>query len=100
MLNGDKPILEFREQEIWVHPSPWKGKENMGQMLSAPLGGIILLEQSTENVWRSVSINDAVMPLFFQFVFSRATIITSGSHLAAFQQGKRRFRTALSRYAE
>lgn len=73
MLNGDKPILEFRKQGIWVHPSPWKGKENMGQMLSAPLGGIILLEQSTENVWRSISINDAILPLFFQFVFSRAT---------------------------
>jgi len=31
IMNGDKPILEIREKCIYVHPSPWKGKEEMGK---------------------------------------------------------------------
>lgn len=70
MLNGDKPILEFREDEtVWVHPSPWKGKENMGVMRSAPLGGIILLEQGTENRVQQLSASSAAIPLYLQFLF-------------------------------
>ena len=49
ILNGDKPLLEFRKDGILVHPSPWRGKEGLGSLDTAPLGGIILLEQSEEN---------------------------------------------------
>lgn len=71
IINGDKPILEFRENgQAWVHPSPWKGKENMGTDRSALLGGIILLKQGTENRVRKLSPASAAKALYLQFLFA------------------------------
>ena len=70
IINGDKPILEFKEDHtIVVHPSPWKGKERWGSMLKAPLGGIIYLEQGKENKIERMAPQDAVIPLYKQFSF-------------------------------
>ena len=70
IINGDKPILEFREDHtIIVHPSPWMGKERWGSMLKAPLGGIIYLEQGKENKIERMVPHDAVIPLYKQFLF-------------------------------
>lgn len=69
LLNGDKPILECTDEGITVHHSPWRGKENMGQMLSAPLGGIILLEQAKENTIDRLS-KEAIIPVFRQFLYN------------------------------
>lgn len=68
ILNGDKPILECSENGITVHPSPWNGKENMGGRTSAPLGGIIILEQAEENSIQRQG-KEAIIPLFKQFLF-------------------------------
>lgn len=74
VLNGDKPVLSWaKSSEIWVNPSPWSGKEGMTCMDSAPLGGIILLQQSTENSIIRLSPREAVLPIFTQFMFSGAT---------------------------
>lgn len=70
IINGDKPILEFKEDHtIMVHPSPWKGKERWGSMLKAPLGGIIYLKQGKENKIECMAPQDAVIPLYKQFLF-------------------------------
>lgn len=69
ILNGDKPILEFRDDgTVWVRPSPWRGKECMGTMDSAPLGGIIYLKQGTENVVERLDPSSAAIRLFLQFL--------------------------------
>lgn len=73
IINGDKPVLDFSEEGISVHPSPWRGKENMGSMRSAPLGGIIMLKQGQENAMRRVEPKEAVAELFMQFLFTRST---------------------------
>ena len=73
MLNGDKPILEDREDGIWVRPSPWTGKEGMGTPQSAPLGGLILLEQGRENRVERLSVRQAAVPIFSQFLFTAET---------------------------
>ncbi len=73
IINGDKPILAFENRSIGVYPSPWNGKESMGQPLSKSLGGIILLKRSSENRIRRLSPQEAAGPLFLQFLFSRAT---------------------------
>lgn len=72
IINGDKPVLAFDGKNITVCPSPWNGKEGMGQRISAPLGGIILLRQSGENRIRRLRAGEAVGPVFTQFLFSRA----------------------------
>ena len=74
IINGDKPILAFEKGNITVYPSPWNGKEGMGQQLSAPLGGIILLRQSSSNCIRQISAAEAAGLIFVQFLFNRKTI--------------------------
>lgn len=74
ILNGDKPILEFRQDDsIWVHPSPWQGKENAGRMESAELGGLIYLQKSRENHITQMTAKEAVLPVLRQFLFSAAS---------------------------
>ena len=50
MLNGDKPVLNFEKQYVTVSASPWAGKENMRQLRTAPLGGIIIPCDNAEQV--------------------------------------------------
>lgn len=75
IINGDKPILDFAEEEgtIIVKPSPWKGKEGMGSMESAPLGGIIYLRQGKENAIRRLKPKEAIVPVLSQFICSGDT---------------------------
>ncbi len=68
LLNGDKPVLESREEGILVHPSPWRGKEGMQNLITAPLGGIILLRQAKENFIRKLAVKESLQPLFYQFI--------------------------------
>ena len=70
MICGDIPVLEGRNDgSVWVHPSPWNGKEHMGdRSLSAPLGGIVRLEQKDENVIYPLPVCDAIPLLFRQFM--------------------------------
>lgn len=75
ILNGDKPILQLREDgKLWLNPSPWKGKEGMGRMEAAPLGGIVCLAQGKENHIRRFSKRDAILPLYQQMLFTRQTV--------------------------
>ena len=70
VLNGDKPLLECREDgSVWVHSSPWRGKEKLGMPdLHAPLAGIILLERGNHNEMVRLTREEAVLPLFIEFV--------------------------------
>ncbi len=70
MICGDIPVLEGREDgSVWVHPSPWNGKERMGdRTLSAPLGGIVRLGQKEENTIYPLPVCDAIPVLFRQFM--------------------------------
>ncbi len=67
MISGDMPVLERRGEAIWVHPSPWNGKEEIGSGHSAPLGGIVLLEQGGENRIRRMLTRESMEALINQF---------------------------------
>lgn len=74
ILNGDKPVLEWNAGgSIWVHPSPWKGKEGMGRLVSAPLGGVICLAQGERNHVSLLRPEQAALPLFGQFLFTASS---------------------------
>ena len=64
IINGDKPLLECRKDgSVWVHSSPWMGKENLGRP-----GLIILLEQGDHNEICRLESGEAVLPLWKEFV--------------------------------
>lgn len=68
MICGDMPVLELRKDgSVWVHSSNWNGKEGVGNKVSAPLGGVILLEQGQENRIAPLPVRDAIAPLLCQF---------------------------------
>ena len=69
IINGDKPVIENREGEFIVHPSPWTGKENWGGEKSATLAGIISLERASEDRIRRLRPQEAVFPMFLQFLY-------------------------------
>lgn len=73
IINGDKPILEAHSDGIWVHPSPWYGKEGMRGMNAAPLAGLVLLEQGAENRMDRLAPRAAAAPLFPQILFTAST---------------------------
>ena len=69
LISGDKALIEDRDDGLWVNPSPWTGKEGEHGSGCAPLGGIVLLEQGTENSMQRLSPAEAVFPLFLQFLY-------------------------------
>ena len=69
LISGDKALIEDRDDGLWVHPSPWTGKEGEHGSGCAALGGIVLLEQGTENSMQRLSPAEAVFPLFLQFLY-------------------------------
>ena len=69
VINGDRPIIEVREDDsVFVHPSPWNGKEDMHGAEGAPLGGIILLRRGEENAIDRISERQAA-PAIYSSVF-------------------------------
>jgi hypothetical protein len=75
MITGDMPVLEAgNDGRIFVHSTSWCGKENLGKRgLHAPLAGIVLLEQGSENTLSPLSPRDAVFPFFRQFMVQPET---------------------------
>lgn len=67
IICGDNPVLHMREDGvIMVHPSPWRGKERYGSDLTAPLGGIIWLQQAKSDKIAPLPLNEAVYPIFHE----------------------------------
>ena len=68
MICGDMPVLERRQDgSLWVHPTCWTGKENIGSFTAAPLGGVVFLEQGKENRIGAMPTRDAITSLIGQF---------------------------------
>ena len=70
IINGDKPVITCRDDgTVLVSSSPWRGKERLGHPgMCAELGGIILLEQGDHNKISRMTAQEAVHPLFIEFV--------------------------------
>ena len=69
MICGDMPILTTEQDGmIRVHPSAWNGKEHWSGSVTAPLGGIIFLEQAEETTIERLEPELSVQPLLRQFM--------------------------------
>lgn len=69
ILNGDKPILSAeKDGKIYVHGTPWMGKEGRGTKGSVPLKAICFLEQSKENAIEALPKQEMVSRIFSQLL--------------------------------
>ncbi len=68
IINGDKPILEYRDGKFIAYGTPWMGKERWGVKASSTLKGLCFLEQAKENVIAKLSAAQAATRLFTQIL--------------------------------
>ena len=66
VVNGDKPLIEVREDGVFAWGTPWCGKERMGRNTVVPLRGIALMERSEGNRMEAVSFQEALPGLLRQ----------------------------------
>ncbi len=70
IINGDKPIIRYINGEFIVFGTPWCGKENFGNNISAPLAGICFLEQAPDNCISAYSHHESLNSLLPQIFLS------------------------------
>lgn len=66
MINDDKPLLGIEEEGVTVFGTPWNGKHGIGNNISAPLQGICVLRQGSENRIRRMEKTEAFQILLNQ----------------------------------
>ncbi len=69
VVNGDKPIIRFFEDEPetpYSYGTPWNGKERLGCNMRAPLKNICFIERANENSCTPMEKSDAVNLIFNQ----------------------------------
>lgn len=49
VVNGDKPILRFIEDKLYIYGTPWCGKEGWNTNMRSELKGLCFLERAEEN---------------------------------------------------
>lgn len=60
MINDDKPIIRLINGEFRVFGTPWMGKSEIGNNISAPIKAVYLLEQAEENSVQPLSAGKAL----------------------------------------
>ena len=68
IVNGDKPILEYSNEQFIVHGTPWMGKEGLGEKSQTPLCGLCFLEQAKENSIQRLTPSEMSARLFTQIL--------------------------------
>ena len=66
VLNGDKPVIRYKDGVFYACGTPWRGKEMYGIHETLPLGGIAFLERGEENGAFPISVSDALKRLAVQ----------------------------------
>lgn len=66
MINDDKPLLKICSEKVTVFGTPFAGKEGLQTNTSAPVAGIVLLHQDTQNRIRRLSEEEAYPRLLSQ----------------------------------
>ena len=66
VVNGDKPLLEFVDNEVWAYGTPWSGKEGLNTKGKVNLQAICLLERSPVNEITEISYLEAFGKLYQQ----------------------------------
>ena len=67
VLNGDKPLIRLEQDgSLTAFGTPWNGKENWGENISAKLAAVCFLERGAVNSIRPAKENEIVTRLMHQ----------------------------------
>ena len=67
VLNGDKPLFRLEEDgSLTAFGTPWNGKENWGENISAPLAAICFIERGFTNSIRPATEDEIIGRLMHQ----------------------------------
>lgn len=66
IVNGDKPIITFKDGKFWASGSPWCGKEDFSENITVPIKAICFLERSEKNKAESLPSDKVIDRLFYQ----------------------------------
>lgn len=69
IINGDKPILEIKENSIIAYGTPWCGKEGININTSSPLNSICFLERGTINELSKIDEINLTDKIIHQVIF-------------------------------
>ena len=69
IINGDKPELLIKEDEVMAYGTPWCGKEGWQINKSVPLKGICLLRRGNKNRIKKISPGEYIEFFIKQFYF-------------------------------
>ncbi len=64
IVNGDKPVITVSDDGVYVHGTPWSGKERWQKNRSVPLRGICLLHRG-DTCHADVADADELIPFLF-----------------------------------
>lgn len=72
IVNGDKPIVTFRDGGVFVCGTPWCGKEVISENITVPLRAICFLERGEENEIKRITGKEITDRLFYQLLMPGA----------------------------
>lgn len=90
VLNGDKPLYRVEDDgSLTVFGTPWNGKENWGENISAPLAAVCFIERGAENSIRPAAEEDTVSRLMHQLYLrgSRESVVRQLALMDALVRG-------------
>lgn len=66
IINGDKPLIRYINNQFIVYGTPFMGKENWGSNLNAPLQAICFIERSETDQLERIVDNDEIISRILQ----------------------------------
>ncbi|MBQ2717207.1 MAG: hypothetical protein IJF75_01235 [Clostridia bacterium] len=67
-INDDKPFIRKKGDDYFVYGSPWRGKHNLGNNISAKIKAICFIERASENSIEEINALKAISGLVNQSV--------------------------------
>ena len=66
IVNGDKPIMRFIDDELYAYGTPWCGKEGWQSNRKVKLSSLCFIERAENNTIKRITPGDAILRIFHQ----------------------------------
>ena len=66
VVNGDKPMMRFMNDDLYAYGTPWRGKERMGENTSVPMKAVCFIQRGETVSLQRMDAKDITKKLFKQ----------------------------------